>query len=235
MDKSQLWEEGKYEAVPESAMYDESKTGNGQIIVTFAIGEHKKKVYLSLTDAAWPYTEPKLVKLGFNGNFADPGIDTNQPIMLNCKHDNYGGKWREKWDFYGEERQPAQIARDKAAALAARFKSGAAQQASKPAGRPTPPPQPGGSRPGAVTSGAGGVAPRPGSTAPRPTTQQPPAEKPKQVAKNADEAWAYWCNLVPENVREKMWTETLAKFGKPEDQMTPEEWNKMALASEIPF
>jgi hypothetical protein len=230
MEREQLWAEGEYDAVPKSAYADETKSGNGQIVVTFDVGGHEKKVFLSLSDAAWPYSAPKLERIGFNGNFTDPGIDTNMPIKLNCKHDFYNNKWKEKWDFFGSEREAKPLPRDKAAALAARFKA-TVGQASKPAGRPTPPPPAGSSRPGVATSNA---APRPGTT-PRPTTQTPPAEKPKQVAKTGDEAWAYWSKTVAENVREKLWTETLVKFGKPEDQFTPDDWNKMANAADIPF
>ena len=65
-----------------------------------------RTVFLYVSDAAWPYTEEKLTRLGFNGNFG-AGMDFSDAaksdgVQLICKHELYQNKPREKWDLFRE-------------------------------------------------------------------------------------------------------------------------------------
>ena len=68
------------------------------------VNEEERCVYLSLTDAASPYTEKKLAALGFNGDFMDPQFDdavANEGVDLKCTASTYNGKATEKWALAG--------------------------------------------------------------------------------------------------------------------------------------
>ena len=69
---------GTYRGYLKSAVTSEAKTGNAQIVLQFSIahrwtgnewqqlGPEDRRVYMSLTDAAWPYTSDKLKSLECN-------------------------------------------------------------------------------------------------------------------------------------------------------------------------
>ena len=107
---------GTYHGYLQSAVTTEAKTGNLQIALVFAVrnqwiggewedvNEEERCVYLSLTDAASPYTEKKLAALGFNGDFMDPQFDdavANEGVDLKCTASTYNGKATEKWELAG--------------------------------------------------------------------------------------------------------------------------------------
>ncbi len=103
-----------------------------------------RRVYLSLSGAAWSYTERKLLSLGFNGDFLAPGFDqaiVTKGTQLECTENNYGGKISERWDLLGFggggeiERMPEGEARK----LNARWKTSVSRQ-TKPEGAPAAPP-----------------------------------------------------------------------------------------------
>lgn len=225
-EASQLWPEGPYDAKPESIIYDESsQKGTPHFKVTFDIEGNKKHAYLYLSDAAWPNSEEKLKKLGFNGEFEAPAIDTSLTITLNCKHETYNNKTREKWDFFAKDRAAATLDKSKAMQLKARFKASAPSASKPPTGKPTPP------------------APKvstPPTKAP-PSKGPPPQGKPSpsnaMVAQDKDEAWEYWGKKHPDmddELKGKMWIEAVNAQGD-ENKLTPEQWNKIALVIDIPF
>ena len=113
------------------------------------IGLHspaKRTLRLFLSDAAWPYTEAKLKKLGFNGSFGDPsfaGEAVTEGLELVCKHEHNDGKTYERWELadYGGNGETVQPPDDVLRRLSARWKTSQAASA-KPAGRPKTPPKP---------------------------------------------------------------------------------------------
>jgi hypothetical protein len=134
-----------------SSVATESKTGTPQIACEFEITHHAlngewvaiipqdRTLWLALSDAAWPYTKPKLEVLGFNGNFENPTCTKGEQVQLACKHEEYGGKMREKWDLAewgGVELAP--MNKDKARLWSAKWKAETTQVA-PPKGKPAPP------------------------------------------------------------------------------------------------
>lgn len=229
-DRSHLWQESDdWMGVPCGITYAESQlSGTPHMLVTFDIDGHKKQIKLWLTERAEARTMELLGQLGFNGDFVNPSLSRTEPCKLSCKHDVYEGKWKENWTFWGDQKT-FDLDRGKAAQLAARFKA-TASAGPKPPGKPTPPPT-AGSKPAATAP--------PANTASKPAPPKPHASAPPaKVATNSDEAWAYWLKQTSnmnDDTRNEHWREAVDQFGKAEDQITPEEWNKVALAADIPF
>lgn len=95
------------------------------------VGIEKRTVFLYLSDQSMPYTMPKLEKLGFNGDFAKPELsppsDWNGGIMVECKHETYEGKPREKWELAGaggDGMQHQELSADQIRRLNALWKNG---------------------------------------------------------------------------------------------------------------
>lgn len=57
-----------------------------------------RTLFLSLSGGAVPYTEDKLLVLGFNGNYGNMEFTVEQ-VSLNCKHGSYDGQAREEWEL----------------------------------------------------------------------------------------------------------------------------------------
>jgi len=108
--------EGQYWGYRISAVTTLSRAGNPQMEVTWSVtnvlgenGEYEElpqpvevKQYISLTDAAMPYSIERLNTMGFNGSFEEPGFSDvidKQGQPLTCKHDTYQGKTRDRWDL----------------------------------------------------------------------------------------------------------------------------------------
>lgn len=104
---------GRYFGTRPRGTTTKSKNGTPQIVIEFDVthfwshGQWEKmpnvlerSVYLSLSDAALPYTEVKLKKMGFNNDFDDPQFAVADS-ELECKEETYQGKTREKWDIAG--------------------------------------------------------------------------------------------------------------------------------------
>ena len=106
------------------AVTGEAGTGKPQLVATFAVTHHldeqnnawlpaeadmQRRMYLSLADGAWPYTQGKLELLGFSGDFENPQFGKPAQKLL-CRHDEYQGRVTEKWelaDYAGGEVKPA--------------------------------------------------------------------------------------------------------------------------------
>lgn len=104
------------------------------------VADQKATVYLFLSEAAWAYTEDKLKKLGFNGDFDAPqwGEDTiANGVALVCKHEEYEGKTRDKWEL-AIGGGVAKAETNTIAKLTQRWKN---NNATRPAGRPASPPK----------------------------------------------------------------------------------------------
>lgn len=108
-----------------------------------------RTVYSYLSDAAFDRSQQKLtVCLGFNGNFQEPEISekAKDGITLECTHETYNGKDRERWDYPGGERQRQAVGNDEIRKLNALWKRGqtaSSETTAGPVGAPTAgPPNP---------------------------------------------------------------------------------------------
>mgnify|MGYP000270049554 CR=1 FL=1 len=94
----------------------EAKSGNPQVVLKFSVthfleGEDwvpiqnvERTLYLPLGGKAWEYTQKKLSKLGFQGDFESPAfvgpaVDTG--VSLDMVHETYQNKEKERWDLSG--------------------------------------------------------------------------------------------------------------------------------------
>ncbi|KKM60825.1 hypothetical protein LCGC14_1537890 [marine sediment metagenome] len=57
-----------------------------------------RSLWMSFTDAARPYTDKKLMALGFNGDFENPQFTETRPNLV-CRHETYNGTVRDKWEL----------------------------------------------------------------------------------------------------------------------------------------
>lgn len=99
-------------------------TGTPQIVVQLSINyaagndgqwhplptPEQRRLYISLTDKAKQYAEPKLKSLGFNGDFNNPQFsETN--VNVSISHEDFEGKTQEKIELAdfsgGGEPEPA--------------------------------------------------------------------------------------------------------------------------------
>lgn len=211
-----LWPEGMYAGAKlTEALFPEGKGGAVEVHIKFDIQGTSKMVYLYTSDAAWPHTEKKLAKLGWNGSTQNPEFSSADNVELNCKVEPYEGKDREKWDFFGESRENAPA--DKRRVIEARFKS--AKKSSAPA-RPAP----------AKLS----TAPARPSTAPaRPSTAP---TKPAEVPFSKDECYAVFAAAKKSNDDFFVSIDAVEKeLGKVEADFTDADWKMVVATSQIPF
>lgn len=219
---------GTYHGYLQSAVTTEAKTGNLQIALVFAVrnqwngsewedvNEEERRVYLSLTDAASPYTEKKLAALGFNGDFMDPQFDdavANEGVDLKCTASTYNGKATEKWELAGWGGVIEPAAESKVKRLNARWNAGASAAQS-----PTK------------------SSPAPAKTA-APSKETPPPPPPATATR--DSVWEKLCALWSETKSEdellEIWQKAIAEQGKPEAEFTAEDWAAVQEAVKIPF
>jgi hypothetical protein len=74
-------------------------------------GEHNAKLddpiertmFWYASDKSWDFTRERLERVGFNGNMKDPQLDEKSAkgLWVECKHETYEGKTRDKWDLPG--------------------------------------------------------------------------------------------------------------------------------------
>lgn len=211
--KDQLWQESnEWEGLPKTVTYKETSKGTPFLEVMFMVEGQPKHAKFWLSERAIDSTMARLKDLGFNGNFDDPAITRTTPVRLACKHNEYNGKWYEEWTFWGDKQAAAPLDRTKAAQLTAQYRSIAGKM---PTPTPTPTPK------------------APSSMPPRPTAPPAPVPAdPTKVAKDEQSAWEYWVNkTTDEKLRNEGWLATVAEI-KPK---TEADWNRVALAVDIPF
>jgi hypothetical protein len=150
-----LFEQGRYYAVPGNMGTGQSSKGTPYFWVEFNpshrsvdgswqptdSGENRT-LYFYLSDAAFAFSQAKLDRLGFNGDFERPVLGTEQAkgFEVDCVHEVYDGSTREKWDLPGtgvnhEPTTPDVIRRLNAMYRQAKGPNGGAK---RPAGKPTP-------------------------------------------------------------------------------------------------
>lgn len=139
-----------------------------------------RSINFYLSEKAWPHSREKLEKLGFNGDFNTPNIDDKywtEGVVLDCWHEEYEGKTREKWNFQELrfERERKIVDANTLKALSAKFKSGGKPKATPAPGKPAPPANNNGSNP--PSAGAAPAAPAPQQqSAGASATMQAPAD-----------------------------------------------------------
>jgi hypothetical protein len=98
-----------YNAEILSGVTSKSSKGSPQLVVQLSIvyaagndGQwhplptpEQQRLYISLTDKAKQYAEPKLKALGFNGDFANPQFSESN-VNVSISHEDYKGKTQEK-------------------------------------------------------------------------------------------------------------------------------------------
>lgn len=160
---------GMYWGTITEAVTSQAKTGTPQLVLTFEITHRQartdegseelpspieRRVYLFLSDGAWPISQEKLQALGFNGDFDNPNFSAPQQ-WIQCKHETYNGSLHEKWEIPGGGGEVEKADAGTITKLSARWKN-----ANKPV--PVPPGSPS-SPPRSATAPFDGSAPAPGS------------------------------------------------------------------------
>lgn len=98
-----------------------------------------RKAYIFCSDAAWEYAKPKLEALGFNGKFDDEIDFSVTEFEIECKHETYNGKLREKWEFPHGGGKVTPLDKTSAMRMSTLWRAGAAKTP-KPKGKPAAPP-----------------------------------------------------------------------------------------------
>lgn len=222
MSNLQPGEYTKCRLLPDGIVFGVNDKNTPLFTLTFDLGEGlTRSVFLFMSDAAAPYTEEALDKLGWNGDFDNPRVRDDiysEGISLYLKYEEYDGKPRERWNISTGGWKPSAAPADVKARLAARRRATKGPQPSRPS---TPPPK---SKP----------APTPTTPTSGPPTDGPPADTAQYTKEGAWECWKQAAeNGVPDTARWKLVVTEIGS-GKPTAQMTSEEWNKVA-AKAIPF
>lgn len=98
-------------------------------------GSLVRTVYLFLTDAAWEFTAKKLESIGFNGDFAEPAVETER-VLLACRIEEWNGKDRDRWDFANWGSGMENLETDTVRDLNAKWKNDHPTAAGKPKDKP---------------------------------------------------------------------------------------------------
>jgi len=110
-----LYEPGVYAGRIEGAKLAVSKAGNPYLAVELMIthiqsggkwepiANGKRTLRIPLTEKAMPFSKPKLLEIGFQGDFDSPAFkkpdgSEMKSIRVVCKPDTYKGKPSEAWD-----------------------------------------------------------------------------------------------------------------------------------------
>lgn len=121
---SELIPPGQYQATLQKIEVAAAKSGIPQAILTFSIDGHIRRVYLSLSEKAFKYSQASLATVGFNGDFAAPAFSNPGPHVLDCTNEEYEGKQTERWQFpRGPRELPKPIGSDLAMQLSARYRA----------------------------------------------------------------------------------------------------------------
>ena len=186
------------------------------------VSEEERRVYVSLSDGAWPYSERKLTSLGFNGDFDNPEFSeaiATDGVDLMCKVGEFKGKSQEKWELAGWASDIEPAAEDKVKRLNARWNATASKAQS-------PTPSPAKSQP-------------PAEATPASSIPAPPPPAPPSAATTRENAWralyTTWSADKSEDELREFWKKTLDERGKPEDEFTAEDWAAVESAVQTPW
>lgn len=99
-----------------------------------------RTIWVYVSDSAMPYSAPKLVAIGFNGDFSKPdvGDEAKKGLVLECSHDVWDGRPKERWDLPGRSQlEHKEVTPDTVRRLNALYKNALGTQSSSP-GKPPP-------------------------------------------------------------------------------------------------
>lgn len=231
-----MFQSGKYWGKIKDAVYTKGEKSSAIAIVIDvthqagangweAIPPQERTIFLYDTEKAWPYTEEKLVNLGFNGDFASMKFDpkfSDEGLGVECEVEEYQGKTREKWNLSrlgGLNLERADDATIRTMNAKWKAKHGGAKAApAKPAAPATP------------------------ARSTAPAKPQTHAVAPDTI-KDKDGAWTF----VEEQHNGKKSADEIAdlfykavaahekKLGKPEDQFDAATWRSVADDASLPF
>lgn len=221
-----LCPEGEYQGVFLSHKCTASALkGTPCIEVDFDVQGHIKQVQMWITEGGLAgMTGDQLAHLGCEGVYPDVAFNPPNPVTLYCKHEEYKGRMRERWNV-----SLPRAANDNASAAAARaMKLWAARRGVQPAptGRPTVP---------AITA----PAPRAAVSPPPPKAPAPPPPPPKVAdaapVTDVNSAWAAVSSVDPDGT--KLWAAITAardgSEGTPQEiaaKLTPAEWEAIVTS-----
>lgn len=164
-------EAGTYFALLKGGITTTAKTGTPQVELSISVthsatedawkefdAPQDRTIYLFLSEAAFKYTKANLESLAFNGDFANMKFGTKfteEGLEVECQHEEYQGKVREKWNLPGGAREVKPASADIMRKLNAQWKS--QSQPKPPAGKPKPAKPSGTSIPGFGKAAPGAV------------------------------------------------------------------------------
>lgn len=167
----------------------------------------RARVYLSMVGGAREITEDTLDRLGWNGDLENPQF-RDEPVEV--YEEEFNG--RTNWKFSGGgglKEAPADVRRQRAAAFRGRF--------GKNAGKSAPP------------------ASSPPKKGPPPPSSSAPDEVDYSGVTDRESAWAKLTEMVPDEEKAgQLWIKEIESIGKPEEDFTEKDWQKVASAG-IPF
>jgi pyruvate/2-oxoglutarate dehydrogenase complex dihydrolipoamide acyltransferase (E2) component len=225
---SNLYPEGFFDATVTGGQFGQTGNGKAQWAIDFTLDDGTKRTaYLSYEGGSKPYTTEKLQRLGFNGDVDNPVFESPQ-CQMGCKHEEYNGATKEKWDV-GRGLQMAPPSADMRNEFRRDWKATAAQPVGKPTGAPATPP----TRSAAPKSAPS--RPAPASSAPGRPNAAPSRSDPATV-KDKDWAWNEIKKTTPP--KQDNFFETIdrvaADTGIAEDDFGPEQWSAV-VAGYLPI
>lgn len=224
---SGLCPEGEYQGVYiKHTCTASAQKGTPCIEVDFDVQGHIKTVQMYITEATLTgMTGDQLAHLGCSGEYPDVTFNPPEVVSLYVKHEEYKGRWRERWNVS----LPRAASEGSATAAARAMKLWAARRGAQPAptGRPVTPtiaaPSP---KPPALRAA---VAPPP------PAAPAPPPPAPKHdlaAVIDANSAYAAIAHVDPDGT--KFWAAVAAardgSEGTPQEiatKLTPAEWQRI--------
>ena len=171
---------GRFWGVITTAVLCKAQNGSSQIAITFNVthdgqgqelpNAFERRVFLSFSGGAKPYTEGKLKRLNFNGSYRQPQFaPADGGCWLDCQPHTYDGKTTMRWDLAPTgpgELDP--VDNDVLRQLEAEWKA-KNTPATRPAGRPAP-------------------AQKPTTNTPAPTAAPPVAEDQGEQGEQGEQA-----------------------------------------------
>lgn len=206
-----------------------AQKGTPCIEVDFDVQGHIKTVQLWITEGSLSgMTGDQLAHLGCSGEYPDVTFNPPNPVALYVKHEEYKGRWRERWNVS----LPRAASEGSTTAAARAMKLWAARRSAQPAptGRP-------------ITPTIAAPSPRPAAAPPPPKAAPPPppAAPAFDIATvvDANSAYAAIASVDPDG--SKFWAAVAAardgSEGTPQEiaaKLTPAEWQAL-VQSVHPF
>jgi hypothetical protein len=101
MSERSLYGVGHYRGRLLWARASQAENETAQIVLGFDVNGYEARVYLFVTEKAVEHTRGKLERLGWKPGTLSPMVfnRAKAEALLTCKHEEYAGAWREKWEM----------------------------------------------------------------------------------------------------------------------------------------